>query len=57
MTCHPERPQGGKDLLRAFASHRSMEILRRCAPQNDMLHIGLSYLVYDPKPSTFQQEQ
>jgi hypothetical protein len=46
MTCHPERPQGAKDLLRAFATNRSMEILRRFsrftsfAPQNDILHIG-----------------
>jgi hypothetical protein len=41
MTCHPERPQGAKDLPRAFARNHSMEILRRFAPQNDMSHIGL----------------
>jgi hypothetical protein len=38
--CHPERPQGAKDLLWAFARHHSLEILRRYAPQNDMLPIG-----------------
>jgi hypothetical protein len=34
---HPERPKGAKDLLRAVATNHSMEILRRCAPQNDMV--------------------
>jgi len=34
-TC-PERLKGAKDLHSVFASNRSMEILRRCAPQNDM---------------------